>query len=312
MGMGCWAIGGPFWLDGKPDGYGTINDEVSKQAIRKAVELGVTFFDTADVYGTGHSERILGEALKGIRHNVVIGTKFGFTYNEDIKHITGTYLSPAYIRWACQQSLKRLQTDYIDLYTLHTVPAKEEEKLLVMETVEQLKQEGLIRAYCWSSSNIQNAEYFAKNTNGAAYMHHLNVFSPADNILEVCAKNKMASINIFPLAMGMLSGKFNEKSVLPDNDVRSSGHSWVKYFHDGKPKPEFLNKLAIIREILTSEGRTLVQGSLAWIWGKGEHTIPVPGFKNIEQVTENAKAMDFGPLTPHQMKEIAAILDDTK
>jgi aryl-alcohol dehydrogenase-like predicted oxidoreductase len=312
MGMGCWGIGGPFWLDGKPDGYGNIDDEVSKQAIRKAVELGVNFFDTADVYGIGHSESILGEALRGIRDKVVIGTKFGFTYNEDIKHITGTYLSPQYIRWACQQSLQRLRTDYIDLYTLHVGSVRDEEKPAVMETMEKLKQEGLIRAYCWSSSNIQNAEYFVKNAKGAAIMHTLNVFSPNDNLLDICAKHNMASINIFPLAMGMLSGKFNERSVMPADDVRGSGHSWVKYFQGGKPKQEFLDKLAAVREILTSQGRTLAQGALAWIWAKGEHTIPIPGFKNIEQATENVKAMEFGALTKQQMDEIDRLLGALK
>lgn len=310
MGMGCWAVGGPFWMDGKPDGYGAVDDEVSKKAIRQAVELGVNFFDTSDVYGTGHSERILGEALKGVRDKVAIGTKFGYTYNEDIKHITGKYITREYIRWACQQSLQRLKTNYIDLYTIHVGTLTDEEKPVAIETLNELKQEGLIRAYCWSTSSLQNAQYFAEHSKGAALMHTLNVFSGAEKLLELCARHNLASINIFPLAMGMLSGKFTPNTQVAADDVRGGGHSWVKYFQDGKPNPEFLAKLAAVKEILSSEGRTLVQGSLAWIWGKGECTIPIPGFKTVEQATENAKAMDFGPLTKQQIDEIAMLLSD--
>ncbi len=89
MGLGCWAIGGPFLLDGKADGWGEVDDNESIRAIHRAIDLGITFFDTADVYGTGHSERILGQALEGYRDKVVIATKFGYTYDEERREITG-------------------------------------------------------------------------------------------------------------------------------------------------------------------------------------------------------------------------------
>jgi aryl-alcohol dehydrogenase-like predicted oxidoreductase len=111
MGLGCWAIGGPFLLDGKPDGWGMIDDAESLRAIQRAIDLGVTFFDTADVYGTGHSERILGQAIKGQRDKVIIATKFGYTYDEAQREITGKNITPKYIRWACEASLRRLQTN---------------------------------------------------------------------------------------------------------------------------------------------------------------------------------------------------------
>jgi aryl-alcohol dehydrogenase-like predicted oxidoreductase len=311
IGMGCWAIGGPVWLDGRPDGYGIVDNEGSKKAIRQGVAMGVNFFDTSDVYGTGHSERILGEALKGVRDKVVIGTKFGYTYNEDIRHITGKYVSPEYIRWALEQSLRRLQTDYIDLYTIHVGSIPEEQMPVVMNTLDGLQEKGLIRAYCWSTSELRCAEYFAHKSNGVALMHTLNVFTCPDRMLQLCEKNNLASINIFPLAMGMLSGKFNVNTVMDSNEVRGSGHSWVKYFENGKPKQEYLDRLDALREILTSQGRTLVQGALAWIWAKGDYTIPIPGFKTVEQVIENARAMDFGPLTNAQMVEIEAIVRES-
>lgn len=310
IGMGCWAIGGPFWLDGRSDGYGTVDDEISKKAIRQGVAMGVNFFDTSDVYGTGHSESILGEALKGLRDKVIIGTKFGYTYNEEIRHITGKYIAPEYIRWACEQSLRRLQTDYIDLYTIHVGSIPDEQMPIVMDTLDGLQEKGLIRAYCWSTSDLRCAEYFVHKSNGAALMHSLNVFTCPDQLLQLCEKNNLASINIFPLAMGMLSGKYNVNTIMSTDEVRGSGHSWVKYFQDGKPKEEYLKRLDALREILTSQGRTLVQGALAWIWAKGNYTIPIPGFKTVEQVVENAIAMEFGPLTSTQMAEIEIILTE--
>lgn len=127
-------------------------------------------------------------------------------------------------------------------------------------------------------------------------------------MIKFCEANNLAGVNRSPLAMGFLSGKFSVESSLPKDDVRGVGHSWVPYFKNGKPAPEFLNKLDTVKEILTSEGRTPAQGALAWIWGKSNGTIPIPGFKTVNQVEENAKAMDFGPLSQEQMDEIDRIL----
>ncbi|MCB0073528.1 MAG: aldo/keto reductase, partial [Caldilineaceae bacterium] len=119
LGMGCWAIGGPFWRGDKPVGWGDVDDAESMRAIARALELGVTLFDTSDVYGCGHSERILGEALRGRRDQVVIATKFGNVFDEQTRQITDASGDPAHIRAACDASLRRLQTDYIDLYQFH-------------------------------------------------------------------------------------------------------------------------------------------------------------------------------------------------
>ena len=117
--MGCWAIGGPFWSGENAVGWGQINDDESIRSIHRALELGVTFFDTSDVYGAGHSERVLGRALEGQRQKVVIATKFGNMFDESTKQITGNNASPEYIKQACEASLQRLNTDYIDLYQFH-------------------------------------------------------------------------------------------------------------------------------------------------------------------------------------------------
>ncbi|AZO94840.1 hypothetical protein GM661_06990 [Iocasia frigidifontis] len=149
---------------------------------------------------------------------------------------------------------------------------------------------------------------FASRKNCSAIEHNLNIFESAEAIIDICESNNLASINRSPLAMGLLSSKFNINTKLPQNDVRGAGHEWVQYFEDGKPKQEFLDKLSSAREILTSGGRSLVQGALAYIWAVGDNTIPIPGFRNVKQAEENARAMEFGPLSKEQINEIDYIL----
>jgi aryl-alcohol dehydrogenase-like predicted oxidoreductase len=308
LGMGCWAIGGPFLMDGRADGWGAVDDAESIRAIQRAIELGVTFFDTADVYGTGHSERVLGQAIAGRREQLIIATKFGYTYDETRRESTGTNLTPEYIRRACAASLRRLGTDYIDLYQLHVGDAPLEQSEAIWAALDQLKQEGLIRAYGWSTGDAERAAAFANQSNGAALQHSANVFLDATQLFATCAQHNLASIVNSPLAMGLLSGKFNLQSQLPADDVRGSGHSWVAYFAEGRPRQEFLNQLAAVREILTSAGRTLAQGSLAWLWARSPQAIPIPGFKTLQQAEENARALQLGALTADQVREIAALL----
>jgi len=310
VGFGCWPIGGQFLLDGKPDGYGDADDDASVRAIERALELGINFFDTADVYGTGHSEEVLGRALKGRRHEAVIATKFGFTYDEASRNVyTKIDVSPEYIREACERSLRRLGTDYIDLYQIHPGSIPDERIDSVIYSLEQLKKMGWIRAYGWSTEDAEAAEKFARRSGAAAFQHPLNVLIDSP-MVELCERHGLTSINNGPLAMGLLSGKFNRSSHLPADDVRGSTHEWVRYFKNGRPVPEYLDALDAIREMLTSGGRTLVQGALAWIWGRSAVTVPIPGIKTEAQAEEAAKAMAFGPLSPEQMAEIERILNN--
>lgn len=307
LGMGCWAIGGPFTMDGKADGWGSVDDTESIRAIHRALDLGINFFDTADAYGTGHSERVLAKALAGHRAQVVIATKFGFTYNEAKKELTGTNVSPEYIRWACEQSLTRLDTDYIDLYQLHC-GASSEEVEAILDTLDQLVTEGKIRAYGWSTDVAEDAALFATRPNCVAIQHLLNVFSDNPEVVTLCKAESLASINRTPLAYGFLSGKFTADTVISKEDFRGAGHEWVDYFENGRPKSSFLDMLNNVREILTSQGRVPVQGALGWLWGRSENTIPIPGFKTVKQVEENVKAMQYGPLTQPQVEEISALI----
>jgi aryl-alcohol dehydrogenase-like predicted oxidoreductase len=309
MGMGCWAIGGPFWAGEIPLGWGEVDDNESTRAIHAALELGVTFFDTANVYGAGHSERVLGQALKGRREQVAIATKFNAVFDETTRQVTGSDTTPAGIRKACEDSLRRLGTDYIDLYQFHDNGFPAEKAGPVRDTLEELVTKGKIRAYGWSTDFPKSAEFFASGEHCATIQAELNVLDDNAAILAICEKENLAVINRGPLAMGLLTGKYVGDVKPSADDVRGQkSPEWMKYFKDGKASADYMKKVDAIREILTSNGRSISQGALAWLWARSLKTIPIPGFRTVKQVEENCKAMEFGPLTSDQMAEIGRIL----
>jgi aryl-alcohol dehydrogenase-like predicted oxidoreductase len=310
MGLGSWAIGGPFWRDGVPVGWGEVDDDESIRAIHAALNLGVTFIDTADVYGAGHSERVIGRALAGRRDQVVVATKFGNVFDETTRQITGADASPSHIRQACEASLRRLDTDYIDLYQFHQGGYDLELAGEVRDMLEGLVAEGKIRAYGWSTDDPARARLFAEGENCVSVQHQMNVLNDTGPMIALCEELDLASINRGPLAMGLLTGKYQADSKLGDDDVRGAqGPAWMKYFKDGKPNPEWFQKVQAIRDVLTSGGRSLVQGALAWLWARSEKTVPIPGFRTVAQVEENCAAMQFGPLSAEHVREIDVLLE---
>ena len=310
LGMGCWAIGGPLWSGETPIGWGDVDDSESIRAIHKALDLGVSLFDTANVYGAGHSEKMLGQALAGNRSSVVIATKFNAVFDEVNRRVTGSDASPAGIRSACEASLRRLNTDYIDLYQFHDNGYPAEQAGPVRDTLEDLVKEGKIRAYGWSTDFPERAMVFVQGPKCSAMQFQLNVLDDNPDMILLCEKENLAALNRGPLAMGLLTNKYTSQIKIAANDVRGSkSPDWMKYFKDGKPDLEWAAKRDAIHEILTSKGRTIAQGALAWNWARSEKTLPIPGFRTVAQVQENASAMQFGPLTPKQMKEINTLLE---
>jgi aryl-alcohol dehydrogenase-like predicted oxidoreductase len=314
LGLGCWAIGGPFDFGGKPAGWGGIRDDDSIRAIARAIAKGVTFFDTANVYGCGHSEEILGKALAGKRPGLVIATKFGNKWEPGtMEAYSPERITPREVREQLEASLRRLGTDYVDLYQFHKWDYPHDRAIEIRDTLEQLVGEGKIRGYGWSTDRVGNARLFAEGRHCIAVQQQLNLFggNPAgepDEILALCEERNLASIDRAPLAMGILSGKFTPETTFPADDVRSKV-DWFEGFKSGKPDPEWLKRLDAVREILTSGGRTLVQGALSWLWGRSEKTVPIPGFKTAAQVEENAGALEYGPLSSEQMNQIEEALE---
>jgi len=310
LGMGCWAIGGPFWAGDTPQGWGEVDDSESIRAIHAALDRGIDFFDTANVYGAGHSERVLGRALAGQRSRAVIATKFNAVFDEDSRQVTGADSSPAGIRKACEESLRRLGTDYIDLYQFHDNGFPADRALAVRDTLETLVASGKVRAYGWSTDFADRAEFFSQGSGCAAIQFQLNVLDDNEAVLAVCEERGLAAINRGPLAMGLLTGKYGPGTKVSPDDVRGErSPGWMKYFSGGLPSPKWLARRDAVCEILASAGRTLAQGALAWLWARSACTIPIPGFRTVAQVEENAGAMQFGPLSHAQMSQIDALLE---
>jgi aryl-alcohol dehydrogenase-like predicted oxidoreductase len=311
LGMGCWAIGGPWdWAQpGKeryPVGWGDTDDEESIRALHTALDMGVNFFDTAANYGAGHSEILLGRAFKGKRDQVVIATKFGHIVNEEKKTV---YSAPDQIiqnvRTDVENSLRRLQTDFIDVYQLHEGGYDPKLALELQYILEELVSAGRIRWYGWSTDVVDSAHMFASGANAThctSIQFALNAIHDNPGMRQVCADFDLAGINKDPLNKGFLTGKFNANTTFPENDVRQGTD-----FSD----PRIVKRLQIIdeiRDILTSNGRTMAQGALAYIWALDDRMIPIPGFKSVQQVKDNVGALEFGPLTDAQVMEIQAIV----
>ncbi len=304
LGMGCWAIGGVWKFLDIPGGWGEVDDSESISAIQHAFDGGINFFDTAATYGTGHSEVILGKALAGKRDQAVIATKFGFNVNEAGKFVTRYTRAEVLhnLRDDCIASLRRLNTDYIDLFQLHVWDYPLDKAEPLREALEDLVREGKIRYYGWSTDSVDAARIFAAGEHCVAVQHDLNVVLDAAEMLALCEQTNLASVNRSPLARGALTGKYTKETVFASNDVRTD--PWAQ---EHILLPAF-DQLEALRDVLTSGGRTLAQGALAWIWARSGVTIPIPGMRTVAQVKENVGAMQFGALTADQMQQIDALL----
>jgi aryl-alcohol dehydrogenase-like predicted oxidoreductase len=309
MGFGGWAIGGPFFSpDGDACGWGDVEDDESMAAIRAAFDAGITLFDTANVYGTGHSERILGEALRDKRDEVVLATKWGNTMAEASRVLDGYDGSVENMRRSLEGSLQRLGTDYVDLFQFHLNDYAGPEVDDLQASLEELVAAGTIRAYGWSTDFPDRVERWVGGSGFKAIQAEINVLADNPGIWDVAERTGLTCLIRGPLAMGLLSGKYTAESKIEGDDVRAISPDWLRYFDNGVPTPEFLGRLDAVQEILSSEGRSLVQGAIAWLWGRSSAAIPIPGIRTVAQAKENAEAMEFGPLTSEQMEGIARLL----
>lgn len=312
-GLGTFGMSGAYYdqsfRPGLPVSFGPAEDEESIRAIRCALDGGINFFDTADEYGCGHAERVLGQALQDRRNVAIIATKFGYTFDENSLHLTGTNASPAYIRQACEASLRRLKTGWIDLYLFHLRDYDLALAGEVLQTLEDLVQAGKIRWYGWSTDAPEEAKLFMQGAHCTAVQHWLNMASNTPEIpemLALCEEYDQASINRSPLSSGRLTGKFNLDSTLPEDDWR---RSWGDF--RAERAACHLERIEAVRKLFAEAGdpRTLAQIALAWLWTCSERTVPIPGFKTLAQVRENIQAIEFGLLNGEQMRKIDEIFE---
>ncbi len=222
IGFGAWGIGGPAMAGSVPIGWGNVDDNISISALKKSFDLGVTFYDTADFYGLGHSEELIGKVF-GNSKEVIIATKVGHRLDEN----DSIFLDYSYkhIINACEKSLQRLNRDYIDLYQLHSAKLEHLEKGECIKAMEDLQKQGKIR-YWGLSLNTFNpfpeAEYLFNNNLGNSFQLVFNILNQrAITIVERAKLNGFGIIARMPLQFGLLTGKFNKFSKFEKNDHRS-------------------------------------------------------------------------------------------
>jgi aryl-alcohol dehydrogenase-like predicted oxidoreductase len=292
-----------MWRQGEPVALGQADEGESGDALRKALELGVNYFDTAQSYGAGHSEKVLGEALEG-HEGVVVSTKFGWVFDVRAREITGIDISPGAIRSSLEQSLRRLRRDRVELLYMHVVEVDREDALRARETLEELVEEGKIGAYGWSTDQVEQGHLFAEGSGCTAIQARFNVFERNAEMLQLCEEYDLALVCRSPLATGMLAGAVHAESELGHDDWRST---WDL---ESGEQAWRLGKMREIGQVLTAGGRSLAQGALAWVWGTSERLIPIPGFQAVGEVEENVQAWRQGPLSRQEREEIERILAD--
>ena len=307
IGMGCWAIGGPWtWAqpgqDAYPAGWGQMDDEQSIRAIHAALDAGITLFDTAANYGAGHSEIVLGRALVGRRDKVTIATKFGHIVNEQEKTVYGDNEQIfKNVREDVENSLRRLQTDYIDIYQLHEASYDPELALTLRDELEALVTEGKIRWYGWSTDLVDRARVFADGAHCTSIQFRLNAVFDNAEMRQLCQDFNLAGLNKDPLNKGLLTGKYNSSSTFPKDDLRSQAS-----FEEERIVRR-LRTVDALRELFTAGGRSMAQGAICYILGLDERMLPIPGFKSVQQVEDNAGALAFGPMAAEEVAQVQAI-----
>jgi aryl-alcohol dehydrogenase-like predicted oxidoreductase len=307
LGLGCWAIGGVWHAGDSAAGWGQVDDNESVRAIERAVDLGIRFFDTAQAYGTGHSEQILGRALAS-HPDVLVGTKVGYAIDPSRKQLIGPDASASAIRTSIDESLRRLQREQIDIVHLHLNALPISEAAEVFDTLGALRTAGKVRMFGWSTDYPDRAAAFAQREGFVSVQHAMNVFFRAAALMPVIEQYGLVSINRSPLAMGLLSGKYTADTTLRSDDVRGQTSAWMDYFKEGRVAPAFARQLDAVRSLLQTDGRTLVQGALAWLWARSPNTLPIPGFRTVAQVNDLAGALSKGPLPQDVMQEIERVI----
>jgi aryl-alcohol dehydrogenase-like predicted oxidoreductase len=288
IGLGCM---------GMSEWYGPVDDEESQATIKTALDMGLNFFDTADVYGNGHNETLVGSALKGIRHEVVLATKFGFLPSE-----AGLNGRPEYVKKACDASLLRLGTDYIDLYYLHRI----DPEVPLIETIgamADLVSEGKVRY-------LGLSEVSATSLKQANAVHPITALQSEysiwvreieTEIMAACRELKVAMVPYSPLGRGFLTGKFSSPDQFGEKDYRKD----IPLFQ-GENFEANLNIVKELEQIAASKNRKTSQIALAWLNAQGSDIFPIPGTKRRTYLKENIESLQI-KLTVDELKRINQI-----
>jgi aryl-alcohol dehydrogenase-like predicted oxidoreductase len=287
IGIGAWQLGGPLTLDGIADGHPELGREFCIDLIRQCGERGINFIDTAEQYGNGESERRVGEALKGHRADWVISTKFGHQVGPNGERVRNA--SPSRVPVSLEGSLRRLQTDYVDIYIYHIAP-KPGEAEQVAQFLDAAKRKGQVRAVGISTPDVSQVEYLHSLGCLDFVQFPHNLLYPAEAITAFLAKHQVAGVVRGAFAGGRLSGRyFHSAPQFRADDFRSTRT-------DEKAAEEFL-RCAVFEELLTPE-RGMVQLALRYLLDEPTTLAIIPGGKNLADYEAAIRATEIAPLAP--------------
>jgi aryl-alcohol dehydrogenase-like predicted oxidoreductase len=295
VGFGAWAIGG----NRHGNSYGGTDDKVSLEALERALDLGCNFFDTADVYGWGHSEELIGRAFRGKRDRIVIATKVGSDFYQGFGFQT---FDEHYIRFALDKSLERLKTDYIDLYQLHNPPSDVIESEQTYSVLLKLKNEGKIRAWGLSVRNSRDGQtaLMVSKPDSIQVPYNIFVSGMEKDLFPLASQVGCAIIAREPLSNGFLTGKYDLDANFDAGDIRKG---WPRDFINARVQAT--QRLAFLERNGT---RTLAQAALQWVLRNSAIAAVIPGMKTPEHAAEDLAAPDAPALSAADLAEI----DDLK
>lgn len=299
--FGAWAIGGT---------WGEVNDDDSMAALHAAVDAGVNFFDTADVYGDGRSERLVGQLLKERSEDITVATKAGRRLDP---HLAEGY-NRQHIEDFIDRSLKNLNVDHLDLLQLHCPPPAVYYQPEVFDMLDELKRIGKIRHYGVSVEKIEEALKAIEYEGVATVQLIFNAFRqrPTELFFEQAMKRNIGVLARVPMASGLLTGKLSHSSTFESDDHRQFNRQG-EAFDKGETFSgvNFEQGLQAVEELrpLVPDGSTMAQFALRWILMHGAVTCAIPGAKTAEQATDNASASDLPDLSDSTMAAIRGVYE---